>query len=71
MMYMDYLAIFSVLLQVFSIYFPVVCISRFLMGFYCAIITGVIPSWIMSMTPSFTNGIFGTFNQLAIALGMA
>lgn len=68
---MDCLAIFAMILQIISIYFPVVCVSRLLMGFYCAIITGVVPSWIVSMTPSFTNGIFGTFNQIAFALGIA
>lgn len=65
------IAILAVLMQVVSIYFPVVLVSRLIMGFYCAITTGLIPSWILSMSPSFTSGIFGTFNQIAIALGMA
>lgn len=68
---MDILAIIAALMQVISIYFPVVIVSRLLMGVYCAITTGLIPSWIISMSPSFTSGIFGTFNQVAIALGMA
>lgn len=68
---MDILAIIAALMQVISIYFPVVIASRLLMGVYCAITTGLIPSWIISMSPSFTSGIFGTFNQVAIALGMA
>ncbi len=71
MKYLDFLAIFAVTLQFFTIYFPIVVISRLLMGFYCAITTGLIPSWIISMTPHFASGVFGTFNQLAIALGMA
>jgi SP family facilitated glucose transporter-like MFS transporter 1 len=68
---MDILAIFAVLLQLVTIYFPILCISRFLMGIYCAITTGLIPSWIISMSPSFRSGIFGTFNQLAVVFGMA
>lgn len=67
---LDIIAIVAVAMQVVSIYFPVVIVSRLLMGFYCAITTGVIPSWILSMSPSFTSGIFGTLSQFAIALGM-
>ncbi len=68
---LDIIAIVSVVMQVVTIYMPIVILSRFLMGFYCAITTALIPSWILSMSPSFTSGIFGTFNQIAIALGMA
>lgn len=68
---LDVIAVIAVLLQVISLSLPVVIISRVLMGFYCAITTGLIPSWILSMSPSFMSGIFGTFSQLAIALGMA
>jgi SP family facilitated glucose transporter-like MFS transporter 1 len=67
---LDIIAIVAVVMQVVSIYLPVVIVSRLLMGFYCAITTGVIPSWILSMSPSFTSGIFGTLSQFAIALGM-
>ncbi len=68
---MDVVAVIAALMQTVSIYFPVVIVSRFLMGIYCAITTGLIPSWIISMSPSFTSGIFGTFNKVAIATGMA
>ena len=68
---LDLLAIFAVILQVITVYMPVVVLSRLIMGFYCAITTGLIPSWIISMSPSFTSGIFGVFSQIAIALGMA
>lgn len=68
---LDVLAIFAMLLQVITIYFPVVVFSRLIMGFYCAITTGLIPSWILSMSPTRTSGIFGTFNHLAIVFGMA
>lgn len=68
---MDYLAIASVCLHLIRLDIEVVCLSRLLMGFYCGITTGLIPSWIISMSPNYTSGIFGTFNQLAITLGMA
>lgn len=41
------------------------------MGFYCGIISGLVPSYIMSISPSFTSGIIGTFHQTLIVLGMA
>ena len=68
---MDYLAIISVCLHLLNLNVGIVCVSRVLMGMYCGITTGLVPSWIISMSPSYTSGIFGTFNQLAIALGMA
>lgn len=71
MKFLDLIAMLAVFLQVISVYLPVVILSRLMMGFYCAITTGVIPSWIISMSPSFASGIFGTFNQVAITLGIA
>lgn len=68
---LDIMAIVAALLQVVTIYYPVVIVSRLIMGFYCAITTGLIPSWILSMSPNKTSGIFGTFNYLAIVFGMA
>lgn len=67
---MDVLAIIAVLPQIFTLYFPVVVISRLLMGFYCTITVGLIPSWIISLAPQQLSGIFGTFSYMAIAAGM-
>jgi MFS transporter, SP family, solute carrier family 2 (facilitated glucose transporter), member 2 len=47
------------------------CLSRFLMGLYCGIVSGIVPSYILSLSPSFTSGIVGTYNQVAVAMGMA
>ena len=68
---MDILALVAVLLQLITIYAPILFISRFLMGLYCGITFGLVPSYIVSLSPSFTSGIVGTFNQVATALGMA
>jgi MFS family permease len=68
---MDLLATIAVVLQLVSLNTVVLGISRFLMGFYCGIISGVVPSYILSLSPSFTSGIVGTYNQVAMALGMA
>lgn len=58
-------------MQVITIHTAVLSISRFLMGIFCGIATGLIPSFIISLSPSFTSGIIGTYNQVAMALGMA
>jgi SP family facilitated glucose transporter-like MFS transporter 1 len=68
---LDFVAIIAVLMQTFTLYFPVMLVSRLIMGFYCAITTGLIPSWILSMSPQKYSGIFGTFSYLAIVFGMA
>lgn len=68
---MDLIAVIAILAQMLTVYTPILCISRFLMGLYCGICSGVVPSYIVSLSPSFTSGIIGSFNQISIALGMA
>jgi hypothetical protein len=68
---MDILAVLSMLLQIITLWTPFLVLSRLLMGFYCAITTGLVPSYTISLSPSFTSGVFGVFNQLAIVTGMA
>ncbi len=58
-------------MQIVTLNTVVVSISRFLMGVFCGIASGLIPSFIISLSPSFTSGIIGTYNQVLIALGMA
>jgi len=69
--YIDYLAIIAISMQIFTVYTPVLCVSRFLMGIYCGFTTGLVPSYLLSLSPSFKSGIIGTLNQLAIVTGMA
>jgi|LakMenEpi03Aug12_release.lakeMendotaPanAssembly.Ray.scaffolds.fasta_scaffold235969_2 MFS family permease len=68
---MDLIAVAAIVSQIITVYTPVLCLSRFLMGLYCGICSGVVPSYIVSLSPSFTSGIIGSFNQISIALGMA
>lgn len=68
---MNTIGIIAISMQIISLNIVVICVSRFLMGFYCGIISGVVPSYILSLSPSFTSGIVGTYNQVAITLGMA
>jgi MFS family permease len=68
---MDFLAIVAILMQLVTIHTAVLCVSRFLMGLFCGITSGLVPAYIISISPSFTSGILGTFNQVAMAVGMA
>lgn len=69
--YLDFLAIAAVTMQIITIYTPVLCVSRFLMGIYCGFTLGLVPSYTMSISPSFKSGIIGSFSQIAMVLGMA
>lgn len=68
---MDSIAVMAIAMQLITFYTPILSLSRLLMGIYCGITSGIVPSYIISMSPSFTTAIVGTFNQIAIALGIA
>ncbi len=68
---MNLIGIMAIVMQLVSLNTVVLCLSRFLMGVFCGIASGVVPSFILSLSPSFTSGIVGTYNQVAIAMGMA
>ena len=68
---LDMVAVLAVVLQLITLYYPVVFVSRLIMGFHCAITAGLIPSWILSMSPQNKTGLFGTFSYLAFVFGMA
>jgi SP family facilitated glucose transporter-like MFS transporter 1 len=67
----DGVGIVAIILQFITIYTPVLFVSRFLMGIFCGFTTGLVPSYILSISPSFISGIIGTFSQISIAIGMA
>lgn len=68
---LDYIALTAIIMQVITIYTPVLCVSRILMGIFCGFTFGIVPSYIISIAPSFASGIVGSFSQLSIVLGMA
>lgn len=68
---MDAIAVIAILLQVITIHTVSLCVSRVLMGIFCGITSGLVPSFIVSMSPSFTSGILGSYNQIAMAIGMS
>jgi hypothetical protein len=42
-----------------------------MMGIFCGFTTGIVPSYIISISPSFTSGVLGTFSQISVVVGMA
>lgn len=69
--YMDAIAVVAIVMQVVTIHTASLCVSRIMMGFFCGITSGLVPSYIVSMSPSFTSGILGSYNQIAMAIGMS
>ena len=67
---MDGVVLLAVILQAITIYTPVMCLARLLMGTYCGIILGLVPTFVVSLTPSEFRGYTGTFSQISITLGM-
>jgi len=67
---MNFLAIIAVVMQLMTFYWPVLIVSRYIMGMYCGIISGLVPSYIMSIAPSSNSGIIGSFYQGSIVLGL-
>ena len=67
---MDGIVLLAVLLQAITIYTPVLCLARLLMGVYCGIILGLVPTFVVSLTPSEFRGYTGTFSQIAITMGI-
>lgn len=68
---MDYLAVLAIVMQLITLSTPILSLSRFLMGIYCGITTGIVPSYIISLSPNLTSGIVGTFNQISFTMGIA
>lgn len=68
---MDAIAVVAIVMQVVTIHTASLCVSRIMMGFFCGITSGLVPSYIVSMSPSFTSGILGSYNQIAMAIGMS
>ena len=71
MQLMDIVVMIGIIMQVITIWTPVLCVSRLLMGIFCGITFGIAPSFIVSITPSFYRGITGTFSQSAMTIGIA
>ena len=70
MQLMDVVVVLGVGLQVVTIWTPVLCISRLLIGVFCGVTFGLVPTFIVSITPSFYRGVTGTFSQVGMTMGI-
>jgi MFS family permease len=71
MFILDVFAIISILLQAYSVNILTLYIGRFLLGIYVGISSGIIPVYLVSISPPEVSGIIGSFNQLLITIGIA
>lgn len=65
------MAVFASLLQMSSLKIYPLLFSRLLMGIYCGINSGVVPTYITSLAPPHMVGALGTLNQLLITIGIS
>jgi MFS family permease len=71
MIILDILAVFGLLLQGISFNLWLIYIGRFLVGIYVGVSSGMIPVYLISLSPPEISGITGSFNQLMITVGIA
>ena len=46
-------------------------LTRFLLGLYLGVSSGIIPSYLVSISPPEMTGLIGSFNQLLITIGIS
>ena len=71
MIVLDAIGICAILFQASWLEFSNIYIGRFIVGIYCGIATGIIPTYLISISPPEISGIIGSFNQLLITIGIA
>jgi MFS family permease len=67
----DLFVIISSLTLIGSLNIPLLCFRRFVIGLACGISSSIIPPFLISFAPIELTGLFGSFHQMFIALGMA
>jgi SP family sugar:H+ symporter-like MFS transporter len=71
MIMLDVFGILVILMQSYRIEYWTLYIGRFLLGIYVGISSGIIPVYLISISPPEISGIVGSFNQLLITMGIA
>ena len=71
MIYLDVFAILAFIVQTFQMRFWNIYIGRFLLGIYVGIASGIVPVYLISISPPEISGITRYFNQFLIAIGIA
>ena len=61
----------ALIAQSFSLDLQVMYITRFIFGFFCGISSAIIPPYLTSISPLNMTGFIGSFNQLAITIGIS
>ncbi len=71
MLILDVIGTLSILLQSYSIDIGYLYVGRFILGVYVGIASGIIPTYLISISPPEVSGIIGSLNQLLITIGIA
>lgn len=70
MLYNNFLFILGTLCLAFGQTVTTLCLGRFVVGWASGIGTVVVPLYISEISPANKRGILGSFNQLAIVIGI-
>jgi len=71
MIILDILGTLTIILQAYEVNYWSLYIGRFILGIYVGIASGIIPVYLISISPPEVSGIVGSFNQLLITIGIA
>lgn len=71
MLILDVLGTLAIVMQAAQIEFWSLYIGRFLLGIYVGIASGIIPTYLISISPPEISGLVGSLNQLLITIGIA
>lgn len=71
MLLLDLFGILTIALQAYQIEYWSLYVGRFLLGVYVGISSGIIPVYLISLSPPEVSGIVGSLNQLLITIGIA
>lgn len=71
MIIIDFCAIFGFLIQSYSLKIEYLLMGRLIVGVVIGISLGIIPIYLLSISPLKMSGIVGSMNQLFITIGIA
>ncbi len=71
MLILDVFGTIAILIQSYRIDFWSLYIGRLALGIYVGIASGIIPTYLISISPPQVSGIIGSLNQLLITIGIA
>jgi SP family sugar:H+ symporter-like MFS transporter len=71
MLALDFFGFLVIMYQAYFLNINSLYCTRFLLGVYLGISSGIIPAYLVSLSPPEMTGLIGSFNQLLITIGIS